>query len=866
MTDDEPQKNSSEPNDALREGTIVSHYRILEKIGSGGMGDVYAAEDLGLKRRVALKFLPAAMTADPETRQQFISEAQAAAVLNHPNIITVYEVNEHQGRPFFAMEHVDGVTLDKYIHDTDMSLPQIIDVTVQICRGLKEAHKLGIIHRDIKPANIIIDNSGRAKILDFGLAVTHRGREISGLTSGTMAYMSPEQIQSGNITAASDLFSLGVMLYEMIAGKKPFAGEYEASLAYAIVNDQPQPLNELKPDLPDQIIDVVNRLLEKNPDNRFRDACDVVDALQMQCSPEENFRLGKFGRRSRRTFIISVVGLIVVAAIIFGVMSKFWKPTPAQKILAVLPFENLGEKGDEYFADGMTDAVTMHLAKFSELGVISRTSSMQYKNTDKNIKQIGFELGAQYIMTGTIQWDKSRNPNQVKISASLVRTSDDTYLWTESYERVIDKVFTLQSEIAENATRALNIAVSKSERQMMQREPTQNLAAYDYYLRGNEYFNRSWEKEDIEIAIGLYRRAIELDPEFASAYAMLSRAHGSMYSEFYDRSELRRTEARNDAVRALAIDSDLVEGHLAMGYCHYCEMNYPEALKEFAIVQKLQPNNRYLYNAIGAVQRRQGNLKESVENFSRALELDPLSYLRAFDVALTYGLMRQYGKAEEYLDRTILLAPDWPLPYVYRAWIYILRDGDVKEAREILSSAAGYVNFSTSKYYWWLERIVDDDYAEVIRATAPGTDTAAYYIHCAQMYRLMNQADREYAYSDSARIMLERRLSAGQEEARYHSYLGLAYAGMRQKEPAIFHGRKAVELLPTSRDAFDAIFLMVDLAEIMVIFGEYDEAVSQLENLLSIPGFISVSYLKLDPLWKPLRDNPRFQQLLQSGT
>ncbi|MEW5923787.1 MAG: protein kinase [Candidatus Zixiibacteriota bacterium] len=857
--------NSDEGDSTLNSGTVISHYRILQKIGSGGMGDIYAAEDIGLKRQVALKFLPAGMAADQETRRRFISEAQAVASLNHPNIITIFEVNEYLGRPFFAMEHIDGVPLDQYVRNEEPPLTQIIDITVQVCRGLKEAHKIGIIHRDIKPANVIIDTSGHAKILDFGLAITRIDKGTADLTSGTMAYMSPEMVQSGEITPASDLFSLGVMMYEMISGKKPFAGEYEASLAYAIVNESPPSLREQKPEIPETVIKIVDRLLEKKYENRFQNADDVINALQSFGSIDEPYWIGKSARRSRRTFVASAIIIITAAALIVAFWGKIWRHSTPPKVLAVLPFENMGDKSDEYFADGMTDAVTTHLAKIGELGVISRTSTMQYKNTDKNLKQIGFELGAEYIITGTIQWDKSHSPERVKISASLLRTTDDTYLWTDSYERVIDKVFALQSEIAENVTDALHIAVSRSELQSMQRQPTQNLAAYDFYLRGNEYFNRSWEKEDIEIAIGLYQKAIELDAGFASAYAMLSRAHGSMYSEFYDRTEYRHMEARNNALRALEIDPDLVEGHLAMGYCYYCELNYPEALREFAIVQKLQPNNRYLYNAIGAVQRRQGNLKEAVRNFSRALELDPLSYLRAFDVAVTYGLMRRYDEAGEYLDRTIMLAPDWPLPYVYRAWIYILHDGDTAEAQKTINAASGYVNFSTSNYYWWLARIIDDDYAEVLKTTAPGADTAAYYLHCAQMYRLMNLTDKEYAYSDSARALLEVKLQDRQEEARYHSYLGLAYAGMRQKEPAILHGRKALELLPTSRDAFDAIFLVVNLAETMVIFGEYDEAINQLENLLAIPGFISVSYLKLDPLWNPLHDNPRFQALLKSS-
>jgi len=828
------------------------------------MGEIYLAEDTALRRNVALKFLFPEAASDPETKNRFCDEAQAAASLNHPNIVTIYEVNEYEGRPYFAMEYIEGESLDTLVSDEGLPPQRAADIAVRICRGLNEAHKLGMIHRDLKPSNIMIDNEGQVKILDFGLAVSPRMRESEATvsTGGTLAYMSPEQVQDGPMTTASDMFSLGVIMYEMITGKRPFEADYEASLSYAIVNEEPKAVEELKPETPLEIIDLISRMLKKNPEERFQKAGDAIEALDRVATPETRFWIGRTIGRSSRKFVFVSVIIIIVAAALYGLRDQILPRTLEKKTLAVLPFENLGDSGDEYFTDGMTDAVTMHLARFGELAVISRTSSMQYKGSDKNMKQIGFELGAEYILTGTVQWDKRADAERVKIGASLVRVEDDTYLWSESYERVIDKVFALQSEIASNVTDALNVAVSRDEILRMERQPTQNLEAYDFYLRGNEYFNRSWDKEDIEIAVGLYRRSVELDPDFALAHAMLSRAHGMMYSEFYDRSEKRLHDARQAVERSLELDPGLVEGHLALGYCYYCRGEYDMALEQFAVVRKLQPNNRYLYNAIGAVQRRQGDFDKAVQNFIRALRLDPLSFLRAFDVAVTYGLMRRYSDAEKYLDRAIILAPDWPLPYVYRSWLYILRDGDRLKAHKVMTDASAWIDFSNSKYYWWLARIVEDDYDAVIAATSPGSDTAAYFLHLAQMNRLLGRESEEYAYSDSARVILIQKMSARQEEARYHSYLGKAYAGLRMKEQAIYHSRKGVELMQTSRDAFDVIYLMVDLAEILVIFGEHDAAIDQLEQLLARPGFISPSCLRLDPLWIPLHDMPRFKNLI----
>ncbi|UCD93865.1 MAG: protein kinase [Candidatus Zixiibacteriota bacterium] len=856
---------SDEPFDG---GTDISHYTIIRKVGSGGMADVYLARDNKLNREVVLKFLSNRYAADREFKTRFKREAQLAASLKHPNVVHIYEVSEHRGRTFIAMEYCEGPSLDDYIESRRLSQEEILNPAIDICEGLKEAHESGIVHRDIKPSNILLDSRGQIKILDFGLAAA-RGDKAAydrSTTCGTISYMSPEQTRSRQVDHRSDLFSFGVVLYQMITGRPPFTGEYEAAVSYAIVNETPVPVCELREDLQPELGDIVSRLLEKEPDDRFQSAGEVLERLKGLRHPVLD-DVGPAGKASRRilplSYLMVLLGLIAAVLVVWQILLRPTDEKPVtKKVVAVLPFENLGPPDDEYFSDGMTDAITTHLARFSELGVISRTSSMQYKNSRKGVREIGSELGASYLLTGTIQWDRSSDENRVLINAKLVRADDDTHLWTDSYERVLDKVFVLQTEIAANVTRALNVAVSDDDRRMTISRPTDNLDAYDLYLRGNEYLNRSWEKEDIQIAIGLYEGAIELDPDFAAAHAMLSRGHGSMYSEYYDRSDARFLKARNAAEQALRLEPNLVEGHLAMGYCHYCKMDYENALREFAFVREYQPNNRYLYSAIAGVQRRQGNLLEAAQNFARALELDPLSYLRAFDVALTYGLMRRYEDADKYLDRTLLLAPDWPLPYIYRAWLRILKEGNITEARAILAEASGLTDLFKSKYYWWLARIVETDYQQVLDRSAPGPDTAAYYLHRAQMNRLMNRNDLEAAYADSARLILEKKRHQLGGQARFHSYLGLAYAGLRQKDEAIKHGKEAVKLLPTTKDAFDALFLVVNLTETFVIFGEYDAAVEQLEFLLSIPGFVTMSYLRLDPLWVPLRDHPRFKEML----
>lgn len=868
----------SEYNDArkdivLTRDTEINHYRIIDKIGSGGMGDVYLARDTKLEREVALKFLSSQLCRDEECRGRFKREAQAAAKLSHPNIITIHEVSEYKGRPFFAMEYVGGKPLKEYLAEPEMTVDRIVELAQQICEGLQAAHKAGVIHRDIKPSNILVDSSGRARIVDFGLAVPAERAEStkSGRTSGTPLYMSPEQIRGESVGVSSDLFSLGIVLYQMLTGTLPFTGDYLASIAYSILNDDPPPIRDLRPDTPEALQSVVLKLLQKDGSRRFQSATEVLNELHRIAGKET---VGGAGLRSPERRIsrpAMAIGLVAVLVAVLTVTQMIFDPlglrTPSRKMLAVLPFENLGSPEDEYFADGMTDAVSLQLARFGELGVISRSSTMRYKASGTTPHQIGNELGASYLLIGTILWDKSDSISKVRVSTDLIRADDGSSVWADSYERVLGKIFDLQSDIARNVTQALKIAVRQAEREELARVPTANMMAYDYYLRGNDYFNRSDEREDLVVAIQLYQSAVQLDSGFAEAFAMLSRALASSYWEYYDRSEDRHRQAFAAAARSLELQPDLVDGHLALGYCYYhCERNYERALVEFELGLQRQPNNAELLNAIAAVKRREGDLETAVRNFVKAMEVDPRSHRRPFDVGLTYGMMRKYQEADKYMARTISLAPDWSLAYIYRAWLCIIQNGDTRRAAQILGEAAGKTDLTRSKYYWWLARLIDKDYQKTLAQINPGPDTASYQLQCAQFYRLMEIHDLSRAYADSARTKLERKLELQPDDPAFLSSLGVAYAYLGAKPQAIATGQKAVELLPMSRDAFDTPFMLVNLAEVLVVCGEHDAAVVQLRHLLSVPGFVSAPYLKLDPLWKPLRQRPDFRALLTEAS
>ena len=387
----------------LTSGTMVSHYRIIEKIGAGGMGEVYLAEDTELNRKVALKFLPLHLCQDADCRARFKREAQAAAKLDHPNIVSVFEVGEFQGRPFFSMQHVEGQTLKEVLTGKALSLDRILEIGIQVCEGLNAAHDKGITHRDIKPSNILIDSHGRARIVDFGLASVIGSDHLTktGSTLGTIGYMSPEQVRGENVDHRTDLFSFGVVLYEMITGHAPFKADSEAATLLAISNTKPELLARFRREVPSEIQIIVDKALDKNVGTRYQHADDLATDLK---------RLSTIGVRQQqprrdlwnRYVVTAAVAVLLIVVGYWGV-TKFLtkdgqKPESARKMLAVLPFENLGSPEDEYFADGITDEITGKLATIRDLGVISRTSTMQYKKTTKNLRQIAKELGVDYIL------------------------------------------------------------------------------------------------------------------------------------------------------------------------------------------------------------------------------------------------------------------------------------------------------------------------------------------------------------------------------------------------------------------------------------------------------------------------------------
>jgi len=878
----------------------LGHYEILEEIGRGGMGVIYRARQQHSRRIVAVKRILAHEVNSHETLMRFRREAEAVASLDHPNILPIYEVSEsEEGLPFFSMKYATGGSLRTAAPALRAKPRECVRLMAKVARAIAYAHGKGVLHRDLQPGNILLDENGEPMVSDFGLAkwldqTSDLTRTLE--TLGTPGYIAPEQAEcrAADLTGAADIYSLGAILFYLLTGRPPFVGPNVLVVIHQAAATPAPRLRSLVPSLDRDLETIVARCLESDSEARYKSAGALADDLEhwLRHEPIRARRSGVFTRgkkwvRRNPTSTMLVASLVALGGAI-GVMlwqreaihpvSTGYRSIP-DKSIAVLPFENLSaDPENAFFADGVQDEILNKLAKIADLKVISRTSVMPYKSGAKrNLRQIANELGVAHMVEGSVQ----RVANRVRVSAQLIDAKTDAHSWANSYDRPLGDVFAIQSDIAKAIAAQLQAKLSPAEKSAIQQPPTTNLIAYDRYLRAQKLWAQQTTQipKDLREIVRLLDEAVGHDPTFLLAYCELARTHAYISLLGVDSTSARITLAEEARDTALRLGADRGEAHLAAAYVAYwCYRDYETALTQLGIARRALPNDAEVLEVTAAIARRQGHWEECIRNFERAIDLDPRNLSMVGGAGLTFEYERRFAQAAAYRGRAVAIAPDEPTARVASALVDLQSRADTQPVHEAIQSVVTKDPSAVDRIagYWLYVSICRRDADEMASALAslpsegmiPGV---AGIVAMPRSFleglaaRVRNDLTGAQRAFTAARVAMEKIVREEPDYAQALSGLGLIDAALGHNEDAIREGRRALELLPVTKDAMAGAELLTNLAITYAWAGEKDLAIKQLEEVLRIPSEVCYGRLRLEPYWDSLRGDPRFEKLIEES-
>jgi serine/threonine-protein kinase len=858
---------------------LADRYRLERELGRGGMAVVYLARDLKHDRPVALKVLLPELAASLGAAR-FQREIRLAARLQHPHILAVHDSGETAGRLWFTMPYVDGESLrDRLRREGRLPVEEALRIARDAAQALQYAHEQGVVHRDVKPENLLLTRDGNTLVADFGIARGADGDEQltrGGATLGTPAYMSPEQADG-----RTDVYSLAAVLYEMLVGTPPYPGTTAMSVIAKWLSEPVPSARAARPEVPEAVDQAIRRALARSAEERFGGMGEFAGALG-----GETQGAGAQGRRGAATQgrrgagwggVAGLLGLLVLgAAGFFAARQHRAAGASAPKVLAVLPFENLGDSADAYFADGIANELRGKLSELGGVQVIARGSSNQYRASSRTPEAIARELGASYLLTATVQWEKgpvAGAPSRVRVIPELVEVTPPRAArtrWQHSFDAALTDVFAVQADIAEKVADQLGVVLGDSARRRLARPPTANLAAHDEFLKGEAAVQEmKADNAGLRRAIGYYERAVALDSSFAEAWSQLSRARTSLYSNAVPDAALGEA-ARAAAERARALAPNDPMTYLAAGDLSSSvpPIDNRRAQAEYDEGVRLAPQDVDLLSAAASASFVGGQWGGVAEQLQHALRLDPHSFTVARRLATVQLFFRRYPAADSAIARAITLAPTNAQAALLQVMIAVAR-GDLPGARAAVTAAARRIDPATlypflatyQDLYW----VLDDAQQREVLALPPSAfddDRGVWALVRTELYHLRGDSARARAYADTARLTLEAQSRAAPYDAQRHAILGVALAYLGRKPAAIREGRRGVELLPAGEDAINGSYLQLQLARIYVLAGEPDRAVEVLGGLLERPFYVSRGWLRLDPAFRPLAGRPGFEMLL----